>query len=76
MARLDQERQKKLEQSRIEYSVKCIQDLGYKIEYQDKRVVKFTFKNKLVTLFPYSGWHTGKTIIDGRGLNNLINQIQ
>lgn len=31
---------------------------------------------EIVHFYPYSGWHTGKSINDGRGWNNLYNQIK
>lgn len=34
------------------------------------------FKGNAVFFYPYSGWATGKNIQDGRGLQNLINQIK
>jgi hypothetical protein len=34
------------------------------------------FKNELVKFFPYSGWHTGKSIVDGRGIKKLLAQLK
>jgi hypothetical protein len=75
MARQDQEKQKKLEPKRLEYAVEQITKEGYKIHYQDKTKIIFEFNNHNVTLYPYSGWHTGKSIKDGRGIEKLLNQI-
>jgi hypothetical protein len=75
MARLDTDRQEKLEPKRMEYAIKAIQRLGYEITYQDSTKIKFEFNGKPVTLFPFSGWHTGKTIKDGRGINHLLKQL-
>lgn len=75
MARLDQERQNRLEPSRIQTAKEKISALGYTIIYEDAREIRFMFKNCLVKFYPYSGWHTGKSIKDGRGLQNLLNQI-
>jgi hypothetical protein len=75
MARLDTDRQEKLEPKRMEYAIKAIQRLGYEITYQDSTKIKFEFNGKSVTLFPFSGWHTGKTIKDGRGINHLLKQL-
>lgn len=76
MPRLDQERQKRLEPQRIAYAIEQIEKLGYEIIYKDYMEIRFVFKGSIVTLFPYSGWHTGKTIKDGRGIQNLLNQIK
>lgn len=37
--------------------------------------LQFTFRGSPVTLYPYSGWFTGKTVKDGRGIMNLLKQI-
>ncbi len=76
MGRLDTERQKLLEPGRIDNAVKSITSFGYVITYYDNTKIKFNFKNEEVTFFPYSGWHTGKSIKDGRGLKKLLDQIK
>lgn len=76
MARLNIERQKQLEPIRIEYAVERIKLLGYDIVYQDDTSIKFIYKGHIVTFFPYSGWATGKTIRDCRGLSKLLKQIK
>lgn len=74
--RLDIERQKELEPKRMEYARNQITALGYEITEGNVTTLKFTFKGSTVTLFPYSGWHTGKTIQDGRGIGKLLKQIR
>ena len=82
MARLDIERQNKLEPLRKKKALDELSKLLCKgkkynnvfFEITDK-LVKFYFKNEIVTLYFYSGWHTGKTIKDGRGLKKLIKQL-
>jgi len=76
MARLDKDRQHKLEGKRIEYAKKCLLKKGIHIHYFDNTKIQFHWKDSVVTLYPYSGWHTGKTIKDGRGLENLLNQLK
>ena len=76
MARLNIDRQKRLEPERIEYAVRKIQELGYEITHRDDLMIQFTHKGQSVTFFPYSGWATGKTIQDGRGLQKLLKQLQ
>ena len=39
-------------------------------------MIEFEYKGHIVKYFPYSGWATGKTITDGRGLMNLSNQLK
>lgn len=76
MARLDIERQKELEPKRMEYARNKIAGFGYSILEETETTLKFEFNGSVVTLFPYSGWHTGKTIKDGRGIEKLIRQIK
>jgi len=74
--RLDKEREQRLQPERMDYAVKEIEKLGYAITYRDKTRIQFGFMDSYVTLFPYSGWHTGKTIKDGRGIEKLLAQIK
>lgn len=76
MARLDTEKQAELEPKRIQFAKEAIDEAGYVITYEDKTKIQFKFKGETVTLFPYSGWHTGKTIVDGRGIEKLLLQIK
>lgn len=73
--RLDQERESRLQPERMEYAVKQIKALGYTISHRSGTKVVFTHNSHPVTLFPYSGWHTGKSITDGRGIENLLKQL-
>lgn len=75
MARLNRIRQNKLEPLRMEYAKKQIESKGYKVRTFDDNLLCFDFKDHTVKFYPYSGWATGHTIKDGRGLKNLLNQI-
>jgi hypothetical protein len=77
MARLDTERQSKLEPKRMEYAIGQLHAAGIQSIFcpTDKNI-EFDFKGEKVTLFPYSGWHTGGSIKDGRGLQKLLNQLK
>ncbi len=76
MARLDQERQTMLEPKRLEKAKTEIEKLGYKILFQNETKLQFEFMGHQVYFFPYSGWHTGSTIKDGRGLKRLLRQLK
>lgn len=76
MPRLDTDRQKELEPKRLEYAKEQIVALGYEIIAEEKTRIDFIFNGSKIQFFPYSGWHTGKTIQDGRGLKNLLRQIK
>ena len=75
MTRLNIERQNKLEPKRIDVAKNEIQKLGYEIIFENNTEIQFRFKDKTVHYFPYSGWHTGASIIDGRGFKHLLQQI-
>lgn len=76
MARLDTERQKELEPQRIANAKKSIEALGIEITLETETMLCFEFKGSVVRIFPYSGWHTGATITDGRGLKKLLDQLK
>lgn len=76
MPRLDIERKYELEPKRMIYAKQQIEALGFKITYEDKTKINFWFKGSAVHFYPYSGWATGKTIKDGRGLENLLKQLK
>lgn len=76
MVRLDIERQNKLEPIRLRTAINEIQKLGLRIANCTDKMIEFEYKGHPVKYFPYSGWATGKTIKDGRGLKNLIKQLK
>lgn len=75
MARL-RERQNELEAGRIIYALNQLNKIGYNVEQPDPRTLCFMHKGSPVTLYPYTGWFTGKTVTDGRGIHNLIRQLK
>lgn len=76
MARLDTERQEALEPKRMAYAKERITELGYAITFESDTELNFLFNGGKVHFFPYSGWHSGSTIKDGRGLSKLLKQIK
>lgn len=74
--RLDQEREARLQPKRIVTAKQEITKLGFEIIKETSTAIQFVFKGSVVTYFPYSGWAAGKSIKDGRGLENLLNQIR
>jgi len=73
--RQDQERQKRLEPKRILDASMEISDKGCDIMHVTDKEITFRYKDETVKYFPYSGWATGKSIKDGRGLKNLLKQL-
>ena len=74
--RQDKEREAELQPKRMEVAKDALLKLGFWIEYRDETKLMFTYKGQQVVFYPYSGWHTGKSIKDGRGLQNLLNQLK
>jgi hypothetical protein len=75
MARLDTDRQNQLEPIRLGHARKMIEGKGYDIAFDNGKMIEFVKDGHRIKFFPYSGWATGKTIKDGRGLQNLLRQL-
>lgn len=69
-------RQTTLEPKRLQYTKQQIEALGYTITFESETELQFIFNHSKVFYFPYSGWHSGKSIKDGRGLKKLLDQIK
>lgn len=76
MPRLNIERQKELEPKRLNDTKKIIEDLGFEVDVISPISFNFKYKGETVYFYPYSGWHSGKSIKDGRGFKKLLNQIK
>jgi len=74
--RLDKEREQELQPERMAYAKEQLSAFGIVIDYEDATTIIFTHKGHKVTLYPYSGWHTGKSITDGRGIGRLLKQLK
>lgn len=75
MPRLNKERQAELEPKRIETAIEKLAEKNIIATCVDDRHIEFEWKGAIIKYFPYSGWATGKTIQDGRGLHNLLKQL-
>lgn len=75
MARLDKQRQKRLEPKRMEEAKRSIGAKIPKLYGQTHNSISFDYNGHQVVYYPYSGWATGKSIKDGRGLQNLLKQL-
>lgn len=72
--RLNQERQERLEPSRMKTAMETFTSMGLEPENDGKKIT-FVYKGSQIQYFPYTGWATGKTIKDGRGLDFLVKQL-
>lgn len=61
--------------SRVDYAISELADIGIDVHYKDNFKIKFLYQGHEVTFFPFTGWATGKSIRDGRGIQNLIKQL-
>lgn len=75
MSRLNTERQQKLQLPRMEYAIDQLTGRDFEITHRDDVEIQFEYKGATIKYFPYSGWATGRTIKDGRGLENLLKQL-
>jgi len=66
----------RLEPTRMKFALNVLKHLGYEITSQNDSELRFVYDGHEVKLFPYTGWHTGKSITDGRGINKLMKQIK
>jgi len=76
MARLNIERQRELEPKRMEYVTSVLNSMGYSTVSLTDKSISFDFKGNKITIFPYSGYFSGKGVIAGRGIEKLIKQIK
>lgn len=76
MPRLNIDRQKELEPERMDYAIYQLDAAGMKPLIISENRIEFEFKGESVILFPSSGWHSGKSIKDGRGIKKLLNQLK
>ena len=65
----------KIQKKKLEYAKYRLEENGIDIVAQSEYQIQFFFQGHKVYFFPRSGWHSGSTIIDGRGLNNLLKQL-
>jgi len=73
--RLNQEREKELQPKRMQTAKAALLNIGFLVIYEDETRIEFYHNNEVVRYYPYSGWHTGKSIKDGRGLQHLLKQL-
>ena len=73
--RLDKDKEVKLSPIRRDYAIKALHDAGIDDIYRDETKIQFEHNSNKITLYFYSGWFTGKGIKDGRGIENLLKQL-
>lgn len=77
MGRLDIDRENKLEPKKLEFTLlaltkfDCVSNI-----FHNGTTISFTYKGNIIRFHAYTGWASGKSIKDGRGLQNLLNQLK
>lgn len=73
------ERRARIEPQRISYARKQLSSLDLDISFE-YRVASRCFiimdGVSIIRYYPYTGWFTGKSVKDGRGIHNLIKQLK
>lgn len=73
--RPNKHRKAELQPPRMKYALEQLEKAGADIMDVTDTTIHFVHKGCDCKLFPYTGWHTGKSIKDGRGINNLLKQL-
>lgn len=74
--RLDQEAEERLQPIRMKTCKEKLESIGFEVSSDECTKLTFQFKGSTIQFWPYSGWHTGKTIKDGRGFGKLLKQLE
>lgn len=74
--RLDQEREEKLNPKRMQYAKDQFIARNIPITETDKYSITIMFKCERIRVYVYTGWFTGKSIKDGRGIDKLLKQLK
>lgn len=62
------------EPKRMEYALKQLRDAGIVADAMDHQTINIV--EYRITLWPYTGWWSGKGIGSGRGIDNLLKKIK
>lgn len=60
----------------MDYAVEKLAELNISATRISDTELEFEWKGNAIKFWPYSGWHTGKGIKDGRGLQKLLDQLK
>lgn len=72
----NKERQQELQPARMQYAISRIKALGYEVTQVDNATLQFIHNDSPILVYPYTGWFTGKSVSDGRGIHVLIGQLK
>lgn len=60
------------EPGRVQYAIEQLEKAGHKVVKIDDQSIKV---NGTVTLWPFTGWFSGKGVGSGRGIHNLLKKL-
>lgn len=69
------QRRKLLEDFRINNAKKLLKAAGIVYTTPNPSKIQIMFNDEPISFWPYTGWHSGKSIEAGRGIENLLKQI-
>lgn len=64
-----------IQEDRMQYALLQLEIIGIPIESRNDTTIIFKHKGETVMFFPFTGWHSGKSIKDGRGISKLLKQL-
>lgn len=68
-------RRNAFKEERMAHALRRIGRAGYTVRQVNDLELQFLYHGEIVRFYPYTGWATGKSITDGRGIQRLIDQI-
>ena len=74
--RLDQEREKRLQPERMSSCAITLKKLGYEVIVADSTQLIIKAHGIDISLWPYSGWWSGKKIGSDRGFAKLLKKLR
>lgn len=69
------QRRKLLEDFRIKNAKKVLKVAGIVYTTPNPSKIQIIYNDEPISFWPYTGWHSGKSITAGRGIKNLIKQL-
>lgn len=72
---ISKHRREMLQDGRVDFAIRELTKMGFDVKLLGKATLEFEFGGHTVRFFPYTGWHAGKSIKDGRGWKNLRKQL-
>lgn len=70
------ERRQRKESGRVSYARTKLEERGIVYLYNENiKAIEFVHKGCIIRFYPYTGWFNGRSVKEGRGLDNLLKQL-